>query len=348
MKKFNKITSFMLAVCAVTSLMSVSASATTIPTKSNQDMKIINLSDSINENELNEIKNSVGAYLIYDGNMIELSDSILTIEDIATSEYRSANSNSYKLTLNADINEQEEKNSRKIVSDSGDKNSSNVNASATLQLIWTDNPGINNVIDLEYSEKYNDFANNFWKGWLHDNKFKLLKLLSKNKQYYSSNITRFYIDYKDKSGVGEYVKNLRRIWDNKDVVIVEGEYSRLGVGNDLFDNMKSIQRIICPSENAFEIYNKILNEILKVDKNKIIMLALGPAATVLAYDLYKAGYTAIDIGHVDIEYEWFLRKATEKIKIETKYVTEVKGGENNIQDVEDERYEKEIIARIMK
>lgn len=207
--------------------------------------------------------------------------------------------------------------------------------------------GINNVIDLKYSEKYNDFANNFWKGWLHDNKFKLLKLLSKNKQYYSSNITRFYIDYKDKSGVGEYVKNLRRIWDNQDVVIVEGEYSRLGVGNDLFDNMKSIQRIICPSENAFEVYDKIFNEILKVDKNKMIMLALGPTATVLAYDLYKAGYRAIDIGHVDIEYEWFLRKATEKIKIETKYVTEVKNGENDIQDIKDEKYEKEIIARIM-
>ncbi len=207
--------------------------------------------------------------------------------------------------------------------------------------------GINNVIDLEYSEKYNDFANNFWKGWLHDNKFKLLKLLSKNKQYYSSNITRFYIDYKDKSWVGEYVNNLRRIWANQDVVIVEGEYSRLGVGNDLFDNMKSIQRIICPSENAFEIYDKILNEILKVDKNKMIMLALGPTATVLAHDLYKAGYRAIDIGHVDIEYEWFLRKATEKIKIETKYVTEVKDGENDIQDIKDEKYEKEIIARIM-
>ena len=207
--------------------------------------------------------------------------------------------------------------------------------------------GINNVIDLEYSEKYNDFANDFWKGWLHDNKFKLLKLLSKNKQYYSSNITRFYIDYKDKSWVGDYVQNLKRIWDNQEVVIVEGEYSRLGVGNDLFDNMKSIQRIICPSENAFEIYDKILNEILKIDKNKMIMLALGPTATVLAYDLYKEGYRAIDIGHIDIEYEWFLRKATEKIKIETKYVTEVKGGENNIQDIKDEKYEKEIITRIM-
>ena len=207
--------------------------------------------------------------------------------------------------------------------------------------------GINNVIDLEYSEKYSDFANNFWKGWLHDNKFKLLKLLSKNKQYYSSNITRFYIDYKDKSWVGDYVKSLKRIWDNQNVVIIEGEYSRLGVGNDLFDNMKSIQRIICPSENAFEIYDKILNEILKIDKNKMIMLALGPTATVLAYDLFKAGYRAIDIGHVDIEYEWFLRKATEKIKIETKYVTEVKNGENDIQDIKDEKYEKEIIARIM-
>ena len=24
--------------------------------------------------------------------------------------------------------------------------------------------GINNVIDLKYAEKYNDFANNFWRG----------------------------------------------------------------------------------------------------------------------------------------------------------------------------------------
>ena len=39
------------------------------------------------------------------------------------------------------------------------------------------------------------------KGWLRSNKFKLLKLLSKNKQYSLSNITRFYIDYKDKTNV---------------------------------------------------------------------------------------------------------------------------------------------------
>lgn len=206
--------------------------------------------------------------------------------------------------------------------------------------------GINNIIDLEYSEKYNDFANNFWKKWLKNNKFKLLKLLSKNKQYYSSNISRFYIDYKDKGFVKEYVRKLRQIWNKKDIIIVEGEQSRLGVGNDLFNNAASIQRIICPSENAFDCYGSILAEVKKVKKDRLILLALGPTATVLAYDLYKAGYIAIDIGHVDIEYEWFLRKATEKIRIENKYVTEVKNGRSNIIDIKDEKYYKEIIAKI--
>lgn len=38
-------------------------------------------------------------------------------------------------------------NSRKIDSDSGDKNTSKTTASATLQLIWTDGPNYNNTID---------------------------------------------------------------------------------------------------------------------------------------------------------------------------------------------------------
>ena len=63
------------------------------------------------------------------------------------------------------------------------------------------------------------------------------------------------IDLKSKKGVPKYIKKLKRIWDKKDVVIVEGEKSRLGIGNDLFDNMKSIQRILCPVTDAFNSYN---------------------------------------------------------------------------------------------
>ena len=221
-----------------------------------------------------------------------------------------------------------------------------------LQILKSDEEkllvGIGNALDFNYLKKYTDFANNFWKGWLCDNKFKILKLLSKTKQYYSAQISRFYMDYKDKNNAGKYVEKLKSLWDKKDVLIVEGEFSRLGVGNDLFNNMNSIQRIICPAENAFDIYDGILKEVLKYGKNKLILLALGPTATVLAYDLYKAGYWAVDIGHVDIEYEWFLRKATEKIKIETKYVNEAKDGEKDIQSINDKKYESEIVARLIK
>ena len=77
----------------------------------------------------------------------------------------------------------------------------------------------------------------------------------------------------------------------------------------------------------------------------MILLAIGPTATILAYDLYKEGYQAIDIGHVDIEYEWFLRQAKTKIKIENKYVCEAGAGQN-VGDIQDEKYLSEIKAII--
>ena len=207
--------------------------------------------------------------------------------------------------------------------------------------------GLPNVFNPEYVKLYTGFATEFWPKWTNDYKFKILRLVDRNKKYYSTQITRFYLDYADKSNVPEYVEELKKIWDGKDVVIIEGEMSRLGVGNDLFDNMKTIERVICPSENAFEIYDQILERVLKLPKNKLILLALGPTATVLAYDMYKAGFRTIDIGHVDIEYEWFLRKATKKIKIENKYVTEVKEGRVDIEDVNDLKYQHEIIEKIL-
>ena len=172
-------------------------------------------------------------------------------------------------------------------------------------------------------------------------------LLNKEKLYYSTQISRFYIDYIDNSGVIEYIKKLKRIWEQKDILIIEGQYSRLGIGNDLFNNTKSIKRIICPSKNAFNVYDKILDEALKIDKKILILIALGPTATILSYDLYKAGYHVIDIGHVDIEYEWFLRKAKSKIKIDRKFVNEVKEGRTEIMEIKDKHYFNQIIAKVL-
>lgn len=173
-----------------------------------------------------------------------------------------------------------------------------------------------------------------------------LKFLRKDVEYCTANITRLYIRYKDKSKCGEYFDLLKRIWENRDIVICEGEKTRFGVGNDLLSKCKSVERIICPAENAFDKYDEILAEIKKVNKDKLLIIPLGPTATVLAYDLAQEGYQALDIGHCDIEYEWFNRNAKTKEKIENKYTNEVNNGNQVNDEFEDSEYKKQIIKKI--
>ena len=139
--------------------------------------------------------------------------------------------------------------------------------------------------------------------------------LDANKRYYDAGVTRGY------SSKDRFLK-LKKIWEGKNVVTVEGSLCRLGVGNDIFDNVASLRRILAPAECAFSAYDRILEEALKIKKDALFLIALGPTATVLTYDLCKAGYRAIDIGHLDICYELFLRNEPHMVAIEGKYVNE--------------------------
>lgn len=158
--------------------------------------------------------------------------------------------------------------------------------------------------------------------------------------------SRFYMSRKDIKDYPQYIQLLRMIWDGKETILIEGEKSRLGIGNNLFSNAKSIQRLLCPSTNAFDKYNEILEYVKNnLTKNKLYLIALGHTATVLAYELSKLGFWAIDIGHIDIEYEWYRRKAKTKIAIPNKYVNEVKEG-RIVSSLNDEQYASEIIYQI--
>lgn len=189
-------------------------------------------------------------------------------------------------------------------------------------------------------------SQNMWQIYFPKNKLKLAKIINNKKKYYSSLITRFYSTFRDRTNCYKYIQKFKKIWDKKDVLIIEGEKTRVGIGNDLLNNCKSIRRIICPVTNAFNVYDKILETALKFDKNILILIALGPTATVLAYDLYKHNYKAIDIGHIDIEYELYLRKAKHTLKIPSKYVLEA-GGIRNISNVTDINYYKQIAYKIL-
>ena len=186
---------------------------------------------------------------------------------------------------------------------------------------------------------------NFWRKYVVNYRQDLYKILDLEKQYFNANISRLYMEYIDSLNHEECFDKLKTIWQDKDVVFVEGEGSRLGYKNDLFSRTKSIKRIICPAKDAFEKYDEILEECKKISKDKLFIIALGPTATVLAYDLTDLGYRALDLGHIDIEYEWFLRNTKEKIAIKDKYVNEVKGG-RVVTSIKDEKYLSEICSVI--
>lgn len=194
--------------------------------------------------------------------------------------------------------------------------------------------------------RYNEKANKYWKK--HLNKFRRVwyRYLIKGKKYYNASMTRQYIALNDRSQGIEIYNKMKKIWQDKDVVFIEGEKSHMGVGNDLFDGAKSIKRIIGPSKQAFSKYEEILSEACKQDKDILFLIALGPTATGLAYDLHLKGYRAIDIGHVDVEYEWLLMGAEKKVALKNKMVFEATGN-TQIEKCVDEKYESQIIAKIL-
>ena len=59
----------------------------------------------------------------------------------------------------------------------------------------------------------------------------------------------------------------------------------------------------------------------------------------------KLGIQTIDIGHVDIEYEWMKRKAINKIPIPGKYVNEARS-DNAFEPIYSVDYEKQIVKII--
>src|SRR5690606_26073411 len=62
---------------------------------------------------------------------------------------------------------------------------------------------------------------------------RLRKYLNSSKVYSNASITRVYVDYEDRSCSKGYFEKLMQIWEDREVLLIEGEKSRLGVGNDL-------------------------------------------------------------------------------------------------------------------
>jgi glycosyltransferase family protein len=135
------------------------------------------------------------------------------------------------------------------------------------------------------------------------------KFINFEKQYYSTEFTQLYIAYDDEVdfNMEQYFDKIRSIWVDRDVTVIQGKGITREFRHNIFDNVRSIEYILGPAENAFDDYENILTSARDIDKSRLVIIILGPTATVLAYDLAIEGYQALDIGHTAKDYDFYKR-----------------------------------------
>ena len=156
-----------------------------------------------------------------------------------------------------------------------------------------------------------------------------------------------YMDTLENSSASYVFEQFKKIFFGRKIVIIEGSQTRFGVGNDLLAGAQSVSRIIAPAVNAHDSYPEIKRQAEQLAfKEVLFIVCLGPTAKILTLELTQKGYQTLDLGHLDIEYEWFRRGVKEKILIPGKYVNEVQSHmlEDPYKDYEP--YLKQIVAEI--
>lgn len=195
-------------------------------------------------------------------------------------------------------------------------------------------------------EQYTEDAADEIRLYMQENRKDILSILP-NRIFYDAYVSRPYLIYKDKEYAKIIFELLKKVWRKRNILIIEGHHGRMGVGNDLFDGVSSIKRIICPDVNVWNVYDEILELITKQDVGEdiLVCISLGPVATVLAHDLCKIGIQSIDIGQIDNEYEWYKRRVLFRIQIEEKMVAELPRVTIS-DDFEDKEYINQIVAKL--
>lgn len=176
---------------------------------------------------------------------------------------------------------------------------------------------------------YNVQTVEWWRKWLLNHFWRVIYLYveSSRCEYGDAFVSRPYmrtIGCQDLDvNLSEYFARVRKLFLERDVVIVEGSKTRFGVGNDLLIYARSIRRILVPKVNAYQVKQELLEFLdSNADQNLLYILACGPLAKILTLRLSELGCTAWDLGHLDVEYEWYQRGFQSISSVPGKYVNE--------------------------
>ena len=159
---------------------------------------------------------------------------------------------------------------------------------------------------------YRKESRQFWREHLLFNRKVYERYCNQDRAYYNTSVSRFYYAPEDKSKCGEWIESIRQIWKDRDVVVVEGERTHNGVGNDLLDTARSVERIIGPASDAYGKMDEIIACCRQYSKDRLFLVSLGVAAKFFTETMFLEGYRVLDIGNLDMEYEWYLKRAERK------------------------------------
>lgn len=158
----------------------------------------------------------------------------------------------------------------------------------------------------EFNSRYNNIINcngqlSFWENYwikMYDN----VKKFFVHDLYGNTDISRNTVFFENT------IEDIKRIWDKRDVIFVISSQGRFEIKPEIFNNLLSYEIIWIPPSNAYDRYEDIIGLCMKQKKDKMFLISAGPTATVLAFDLMKEGYQALDIGHLPNCYDQYLGK----------------------------------------
>jgi hypothetical protein len=127
-------------------------------------------------------------------------------------------------------------------------------------------------------------------------------LIDPKRRYANSHVTRpVFFEKEGKAGVARW----RKLWQGRPVLVVTGKGSRFDLIPELFDAAGKVDFLHAAPVHAFDDRAEILKGITeRAGPDTLVLLSLGPTATVLAHMIAARGIQALDIGHLSASYNF--------------------------------------------
>lgn len=123
----------------------------------------------------------------------------------------------------------------------------------------------------------------------------------------------------------EALEKWRAIFEKRNIIFVYGAGSRFTKSPDLFGSCSSSIDIHSMPTNAFDDIPRLIEIITeKSNSDSLVLIALGPAGTILVHKLSQLGLQALDIGHLSASYEYWAHGSLppEQLPVEHEVIAE--------------------------